>query len=100
MKSSDLCTPCTREVFVSYIKWESQQPYALGLSQSPILGGQGALWNAVNATCGATYTNAVVSEVGAGNFAASGIGAASATTSMIPGLAVGMALLAAAASLF
>lgn len=49
---------------VAYIKWESKQPYALGLSQSPILGGQSALWNAINSTCGAAYVNAITSEVG------------------------------------
>ena len=64
MSSSALCTPCTREIMVAYIKWESRQPYALGLSQSPILGGQSALWNAINSTCGATFVNAITSEVG------------------------------------
>lgn len=64
MSSSALCTPCTREVMVAYIKWESKQPYALGLSQSPILGGQSALWNAINSTCGTAYVNAITSEVG------------------------------------
>jgi len=64
MSSKALCTPCTREVMVAYIKWESRQPYALGLSQSPILGGQSALWAAINSTCGAAYVNAITSEVG------------------------------------
>jgi hypothetical protein len=64
MKQSTLCTPCTREVMVSYIKWETAFPYALGLSQSPILGGQSELWNAINATCGPTYVKAITSEVG------------------------------------
>jgi hypothetical protein len=49
---------------VAYIKWESKQPYALGLSQSPILGGQSALWSAINSTCGSAYVNAITSEVG------------------------------------
>jgi hypothetical protein len=64
MKASALCTPCTREVMVSYIKWETAFPYALGLSQSPILGGQSELWNAINATCGQGYVKAITSEVG------------------------------------
>jgi hypothetical protein len=64
MKASSLCTPCTREVMVSYIKWETAFPYALGLSQSPILGGQSELWNAINATCGQGYVKAITSEVG------------------------------------
>ncbi|KAL0247848.1 hypothetical protein I308_103926 [Cryptococcus tetragattii IND107] len=64
MGSSALCTPCTREILVAYIKWETQMPYALGLKQSPILGGQSALWSAINSTCGTTYVNAINSEVG------------------------------------
>ena len=62
--AASLCTPCTREVMVAYIKWESKQPYALGLSQSPILGGQSELWSAINSTCGSAYVNAITSEVG------------------------------------
>ena len=64
MKQSTLCTPCTREIMVSYIKWETAFPYALGLSQSPILGGQSELWNAINATCGQNYVKAITSQVG------------------------------------
>lgn len=62
--SAQLCTPCTREVMVSYIKWETAVPYALGLSASPILGGQLDLWNAINSTCGTAYVNAIMSQVG------------------------------------
>ncbi|WVF65464.1 hypothetical protein IAT40_000192 [Kwoniella sp. CBS 6097] len=65
MTSSALCTPCTREVLVAYVKWETQVPYALGLKQSPILGGQSALWNAINGTCGQPFINAIMSQVGA-----------------------------------
>ncbi|OCF35644.1 hypothetical protein I316_02699 [Kwoniella heveanensis BCC8398] len=65
MTSSALCTPCTREVLVAYVKWETQVPYALGLKQSPILGGQSALWSAINGTCGQSFVNAIMSQVGA-----------------------------------
>ncbi|WVW79451.1 hypothetical protein I302_101420 [Kwoniella bestiolae CBS 10118] len=65
MASSALCTPCTREVMVAYVRWETQVPYALGLKQSPILGGQSDLWNAINSTCGVPFINAIKSEVGA-----------------------------------
>ncbi|WVQ81478.1 hypothetical protein IAT38_003602 [Cryptococcus sp. DSM 104549] len=64
MASSALCTPCTREVMVAYVKWETQVPYALGLKQSPILGGQSALWSAINGTCGSAYVNAILAQVG------------------------------------
>ncbi|KAK8843994.1 hypothetical protein IAR55_006787 [Kwoniella newhampshirensis] len=65
MNSKALCTPCTREVMVAYVQWETQVPYALGLKQSPILGGQSALWTAINGTCGPAFVNAIMSEVGA-----------------------------------
>lgn len=71
---AQLCTPCTREVFVSYISWESKQPYVLGLAQSPILGGQNKLWDAITNTCGAAFVNAITSEAGV-NQAATGSGA-------------------------
>lgn len=106
MQQSALCTPCTREIMVAYIKWESAYPYALGLSNSPILGGQSALWSAINSTCGAGYINAITSEVGSfvaastGNFSSSAesrfaapAGQAGATA------AVGIALVAGAMAL-
>nr|ADE10030.1 unknown [Tremella fuciformis] len=67
MKSSQLCTPCTREVMVSYVKFESAYPYSLGISASPILGGQSRLWTGINSTCGSTFINAIMSEAGTSN---------------------------------
>ena len=64
MSASALCTPCTREVMANYIKWELSVPYALGLAQSPILGGQQTLWTAINSTCGVSFVNAITSQVG------------------------------------
>ncbi|KAL1407639.1 hypothetical protein Q8F55_007072 [Vanrija albida] len=72
---AQLCTPCTREVFVSYISWESKQPYALGLAQSPILGGQNKLWDAITNTCGAAFVNAITAEAGVNAAANTGSGA-------------------------
>lgn len=79
---------------VSYIKWETAFPYALGLSQSPILGGQSELWNAINATCGPTYVKAITSEVGitaaafnTSNGALSGFSGSSGIGSIIAGAA-------------
>lgn len=39
-------------------------PYALGLAQSPILGGQMELWNSIDKTCGSTYVAAINAQVG------------------------------------
>lgn len=107
MASSALCTPCTREVMVAYIKWESAYPYALGLSNSPILGGQSALWSAINSTCGTPYVNAITSEVGSFASALSGNSTSSAESRWAaPGgqagatAAVGTVLFAGAMALF
>jgi hypothetical protein len=59
-----LCAPCTKSVLASYIAWESQVPYALGLSSSPILGGQADLWNGIEAICGSNFTDAISQQAG------------------------------------
>ncbi|KZT52962.1 hypothetical protein CALCODRAFT_511733 [Calocera cornea HHB12733] len=64
LPSTLLCTPCTRTLLTSYIKWESAVPYALGLANSQILGGQAALWTGVSTTCGTGFVSNV--EQGAG----------------------------------
>ena len=101
MASSALCTPCTREIMVSYIKWESAYPYALGLRNSPILGGQSALWTAINSTCAASYVNAITSEVG--SFSTSALSTSSADArwpAAASTAAVGVAFVAGAMALF
>lgn len=74
MASSALCTPCTREIFVSYIKWEYKAPYGPGLSSSPILGGQSDLWSAIGSTCGSSFVSAINAEAGVSTATASGAG--------------------------
>ncbi|CED85086.1 hypothetical protein [Phaffia rhodozyma] len=53
--ASILCSSCAKGVFTAYAAYESRMPYALGLSSSAILGGQGALWQAAIDTCGSTW---------------------------------------------
>lgn len=65
MAKDSLCTACTISVFASYVKWENSLPYGLGLSSSPILGGQAKLYNAVNQTCGKSFVDAISSQAGA-----------------------------------
>ena len=107
MGSSALCTPCTREVMVAYIKWESAYPYALGLSNSPILGGQSALWSSINSTCGPSYINAITAEIGSFASASAGNSTSGAESRwIVPGgqpaatAAVGVAFVAGAMALF
>ncbi|CCA77724.1 hypothetical protein PIIN_08972 [Serendipita indica DSM 11827] len=47
---AELCTHCTAEVVGAYIAFENVTPYALGLTRSPILSGQAALWQRLK-TC-------------------------------------------------
>lgn len=61
MSSPLLCTSCTKSILASYISWETRSPYAVGLTNSPLLGTQSALWNAVGGTCGAGFQSAVAS---------------------------------------
>ncbi|BGP66451.1 hypothetical protein NBRC10512_002483 [Rhodotorula toruloides] len=67
MPSSTLCTPCTRTILASYIAFESRMPYALGLANSPLLGGQGALWTGVGEKCGSGFLEGVAKQAGEAN---------------------------------
>lgn len=55
-----LCQTCTRNVITSYISFESATPYAPGLAASVLLGGQSALYQAVQSTCGSTFLSGAV----------------------------------------
>ncbi|BGP03981.1 hypothetical protein NBRC10513v2_007722 [Rhodotorula toruloides] len=67
MPSSTLCTPCTRTILASYIAFESRMPYALGLANSPLLGGQGSLWSGVGEKCGSGFLEGVAKQAGEAN---------------------------------
>jgi len=62
--SSQLCTTCTRNVLMSYIDFETNVPYAPGLSRSPLMGGQPELYNAVQSTCGKSFLSGAVQAAG------------------------------------
>ena len=62
--SSRLCTSCTRVVLTAYINFEQSVPYIAGLPQSPLLGGQPALYVAVNGTCGPAFLSGAVQAAG------------------------------------
>ena len=47
-----------------YAKWESSTNYAMGLSKSPMLGGQAQLWQAVSQKCGAAFVSEIQGNVG------------------------------------
>lgn len=62
--SAQLCTSCTRNVLMSYINFESSVPYAPGLKQSPLMGGQSDLYQGVLGTCGKNFFNSGVQAAG------------------------------------
>lgn len=64
MTKDELCTSCTRQIMVTYIKYENSIGYGPGLGNSPILGGQSGLWNGIKTVCGDSFTSAIVSEAG------------------------------------
>ncbi|CAL1698242.1 unnamed protein product [Somion occarium] len=62
--STKLCNSCTRSILTAYVSFESNAPYASGLGQSPILGGQSDLYNAVVSGCGANFLQGAVQAAG------------------------------------
>ncbi|GAA5929348.1 uncharacterized protein JCM15063_004127 [Sporobolomyces koalae] len=64
LPSSTLCTPCTKQILTNYISFESRQPYALGLANSPILGGQGDLWKGAGDKCGSGFLSNIMQMSG------------------------------------
>ncbi|ORY55534.1 hypothetical protein BCR35DRAFT_310035 [Leucosporidium creatinivorum] len=69
MSSSLLCTQCTKTIFATYVSWESRIPYALGLSNSPILGSQGTLWTGIGEVCGSGFLSSIASQAGQSSLA-------------------------------
>jgi len=61
---AELCTTCTRNVLTAYIDFESSTPYAPGLSNSLLLGGQTQLYNGVQSTCGSSFLSGAVQAAG------------------------------------
>jgi len=77
--ASHLCTSCTKAVLSAYVKFEAATPYALGLTNSPLLGDQLNLWNNLTSKCNANFTNDILGSAGYNSNQADGtmLGAAS-----------------------
>ncbi|TKA55549.1 hypothetical protein B0A53_02727 [Rhodotorula sp. CCFEE 5036] len=84
MTSSVLCSSCTKQILAAYVAWESRMPYALGLTNSPLLSGQGDLWTGLGQVCGTGFLQAVTQQAGEANLA----GGALASVSRVGGAAV------------
>jgi len=64
MNTGELCTDCTEEIMTKYVAWESAVPYALGLANSPMLGGQSQLWAAIQDKCPANFLTEISNAAG------------------------------------
>jgi len=62
--STTLCTTCTRNVIMSYISFEQSVPYAPGIGNSPLMGGQIDLYNAITNTCGQSFFGGAAQAAG------------------------------------
>ena len=49
---------------MSYFNFEQSVPYAPGLNNSPLMGGQSELYNAVTNTCGSSFFGGAVQAAG------------------------------------
>jgi hypothetical protein len=70
--ASTLCTTCTRNIFTAYADWETQVPYAPGISQSKLLQSQNNIYSAIKSKCPSNFLSS--SGVQAAGAAGKGIG--------------------------
>ncbi|THH03850.1 hypothetical protein EW145_g5958 [Phellinidium pouzarii] len=64
MSSSALCVPCARNVLTAYINFEQNIEYALGIANSPMLGGLPELYSAATSICGSNFLSGAVQAAG------------------------------------
>lgn len=64
LPAAQLCTTCTKSILASYIKFEAATPYAMGLTNSPILGDQLQLWRNVTEKCGQEFSTDIMNIAG------------------------------------
>lgn len=64
LPAEELCLPCTRNVLNEYIQFISSLPYAPGITNSPLMGGETDLYEAVQEKCGAPFLSGSVQAAG------------------------------------
>ncbi|KAF8498122.1 hypothetical protein F5888DRAFT_1612724 [Russula emetica] len=64
LSASQLCVPCTREVVNVYTSQLSNYPYAPGMANSALFGGEPALYSAINQKCGASFLGGAAQAAG------------------------------------
>ena len=76
LAAEKLCLPCTRNVLSEYIQFTSSLPYAPGIANSPLMGGETDLYKAVQEKCGAPFLSGSVQAAGGISGGVMGSGAA------------------------
>lgn len=64
LDATQLCTTCSRNVIQAYMNFESNMPYAPGLSASQILDTQNDLYNAITSKCPSGFLSGAVKAAG------------------------------------
>jgi len=64
LSAEELCKPCTRNVLNQYIQFMSALPYAPGIANSILMGGETDLYQAVQEKCGAPFLSGSVQAAG------------------------------------
>lgn len=101
LNKTDLCTDCTRDVVSAYTNFMSSVPYSMGMSQSPMISGFGALYNGVVNTCGSSFLSGAVQAAGGLKNGGSSSGAESFATVNLGAVGASLAAVAVAfATLF
>lgn len=64
LPTEQLCKSCSRNVLNAFIEFMSSIPYAPGITQSPLMGGEPDLYSAVQSKCGAAFLSGSVQAAG------------------------------------
>jgi len=64
MSAAQLCTTCTRNILTPWITLGSNNPYGPGMSNSLLLAGQPALYQAINSKCPSGFLSGAVQAAG------------------------------------
>jgi len=64
MPASMLCTQCTQTMMMQYTAFQESHPYASGLANSILLGGESAFYQSLSATCGSGFVSSIAQAAG------------------------------------
>ncbi|KAG9083417.1 hypothetical protein FRC07_013917 [Ceratobasidium sp. 392] len=94
MNAGELCTECTQAILGKYAAWASAVPYALGLKNSHMLGGQSEMWSAIQDKCPANFMAEINNAANTANASGASRIAAGSTLTMFAGAFAALVVLA------